>query len=318
METEAEYIPKETQDPKPDVPEQNFELRALALERDFSRLSETVRKQRFEARKAQIQALEAEGAMPRRVFSQIAGEYSRADNIFCGINGEADHQALAYYLRTCSQRSEQPHIKAALGWLAEQGEKLAASRRIVKDFLILDQLTDPLNYRRTVDKDTPFFNSSLFDIDSRVMPTSVRNKFLSKIKDSEEAIRSWESERQQYAQLGRQLLPFINPLHPESYKIAVETGCRNRQTGEYWLESISNPDDWISKLKELLSADRTSDQLNEGLNRFMDRLTAAQAVLEAQYFYIGMGLIRAAVNKNLPEGIKKGKVKFQPLNLMIC
>lgn len=279
----------------------NRHERVVQLEGDFKKVAEAYAEKRTHSRQAQIDALRADGARPFKVFTQIVGEYSRADNIFCGINGEADHRVVAGYLRQ-EAMTEVGDTKDVLAWLATKGDELADHRGVVKDFLILDQLTDPKNYEegRVVDEDTGFFNSSLGDIDTRVLPEVAKNGIVGRISETSAQVASWKQQRSTYATMGAELLPLVNPRNPESMRPVVENGTRSDGPGNGWREAMDSAEAWIQS---------TSGIINEGdlqkaggaMLGFMDKLTGAQAILESQYYHVGVGLLRSAASRNLPE-----------------
>jgi len=284
----------------------DIEAKAEKAKEDFIRMSEIMGNQYENWCEGQIKVLLEQGAMPYRVFDRIVGECSRADNIFCGINGEAQHKVLSRYLERAADES-QGDTSLVLSWLAKRGNNLVKQRRLVKDFLILDQLTDIENYQegRVIDEHTPFFNSSLYDIEGRVMPDLVKRSLQERITGLQTTVPSWSVDQQTYQHLGEMVLSFINPLHPESYRIVVQSGSRIPETAKHWINSITQSE-WISEALQTISKDvLTSQELGEAQNKFMDHLTAAEAVLEYQYFYVGVGLLRAAVSDKLPPEARK-------------
>lgn len=281
--------------------ENKLNERAIQLEGDFGKVSEAYAKIRADSRVAQIGGLRADGAKPFKVFTQIAGEYSRADNIFCGINGEADHKVVSQYLREEATGAD-GDMKDVLSWLAAKGDELAGHRGIVKGFLILDQLTDPKNYEdgRIVDEDTGFFNSSLGDIDSRVLPDAARSGIVNKISETRGTIASWKDEREKYASMGKDLMSFINPRNPESVSPIVENGTRSDGPGQKWREAADSAEDWTQSTSGVIG-EGDPQKIGGTMLEYMDKLTGAQAILESQYYHVGVGLLRAAANGSLPE-----------------
>ena len=278
--------------------------RAVQLENDFKRVAEAFAEKRVHWRQTQVDAMRADGARPFMVFTQIVGEYSRADNIFCGINGEADHKVVSQYLRGEAATAD-GDTRDVLTWLADKGEELAAHRGVVKDFLIVDQLTDPRNYEegRVVDEDTGFFNSSLGDIDTRVLPETAKSGIVRRISETRGRILSWKEERGTYAAMGKELLPFINPRNPESVSPVVENGTRSDGPGQKWREATDSAEAWTQSTSVAIS-EGDSQKAGGALLDFMNKLTGAEAILESQYYHVGVGLLRAAASGRLPEGCR--------------
>ena len=279
---------------------------------DFNQLTEKVGAREEERTKAQIKHMqEREKAQPFNVFATIAGETTRADNIYCGINGEARHKALAEYLQQEADLT-QGDMHDVLKWLAKRELKLASDRRLVKNQLILDQLTDATNYQegRLIDENTPFFNSSLdfqgqVDISDRVLPENVKEKWLQELKESKQEIQGWEEERQKAASIGEAVTQFIIPNNIQSSNEAITRGSIHEDT-QHWLRAIQSTADWINPTVELLETDKiNSNELHQTLLKYMGNLTAAEAVLEHQQYFVGVGLIRAAANGKLPTETKK-------------
>lgn len=135
--------------------------------------AEKARKREF-MRKKQIDWLKSKGAKPYKIFAEIIVQRSRADNIYCGINGEVDHKRIAEYLKESAQEA-QGSKRDILNWLAAEGDKLANHRGLVKEFLILDQLTNASNYHkgRRIDSST-YFETSLGGISSRTLSEDIR------------------------------------------------------------------------------------------------------------------------------------------------
>lgn len=277
--------------------------RALQLEKGFSQYVKANTELRVNLRNAQINGFRADGVRPYKVFEEIVGQYSRADNIGCGINGEADHEVVAQYLREESETAK-GDMKDILNWLAVRGQDLATYRRIVKDFLVLDQLTDPINYGddRIVDENTTTgFRSSIREIDSRVLPARVKDNIMKRISETSGVISSWREERAAYAVIGRELLPFINPKNPEAANPVIENGAPDDDNvGQRWRAAIDSTEVWTQNTSKTIDEGELG-KVGDAMLEFMDRLTEAEAVLESQYYHVGVALLRSIASGKFPD-----------------
>lgn len=120
-------------------------------------------------------------------------------------------------------------------------------------------------------------------------------------------LSSWEADRKKFAEVGQELLSFLDPKNPQSAKTLIEYGVtdeelqRNPEEYKLWREAIKRPEDWINDSIQLLSQRQIDHKsLDKALVQFMERLTGAEAILEDQYYYVGIALLRAEANDKLP------------------
>lgn len=256
-------------------------------------------------RRAQIAAMEESGVTADRIFIEIVGEYSRADNVGCGINGTADHEVMAEYLVQAAEKETRPHMQLALSWVADQNSRLADARRMVRDFLVLDQLTDPDNYDPGTSRweTSSFFKSSLDnEIGDRVVTPELKGILRESVTDNQSTIQSWADQQRRVTDIGMGVASYIFPKDMRLSYEYVEglTGV----TAQPWRESLTTADAWTNDAVTALGAEETgSVQMGEAMTNFMTHLTGMEAVLERQHFNVGVGVLRAAQLGELPESV---------------
>ncbi len=280
----------------------DIERQAREIYESLDRIAKAQQLSRQQFRHDQINALVAEGARPFKVFAEIQGEYSRADNPGCGINGEADHLVVAEYLQTVATSETDKIRSAILAWLSKKNIDLARSRSCVKDFLLIDQLTNKFLFSFRGDNDLEMnmgVYSSLGDISDRTLSHFADGKLMDRLQSIIQEVRSWQVLSQEFVQIAGELSGGLLPdnwLKRLSDNFLVEQESENE-----WAilkTSLDNPEGWMQDLIQFqatadIAQDKSPVEFSKAMEKFMNGLTAAQFIIETQYFYLGMGLIRS-------------------------
>jgi len=251
--------------------------------------------QRLEWRRGQIETMVGSGASPVDIYIEIAGEKTRADNVGCGINGEVDGRVISEYFTNLATQEEDLNKKEAYTFLADAKQKIAESRKVVKQFMVLEQLTDPTIYTEGVDIDPELYTFSLnsaldedaFPEKDRVFNSFIQKRWLEHIKPLAGQIQEWQKQQYTMQQVGEQILPYIYPKDPERFRYGVESGSKLPE----YLAALKYPQSFLNE--ELRS---NIEESNPQLRPFMEGLTYAQGVLEHQSYYVGVGVLRAVEN----------------------
>ncbi len=226
------------------------------------------------------------------IFNSV--DYTRADNVFCGMRGESTAQAISdfliVYANTLEKDSE--HRKT-VEFLSNLGERLAQFRQSIKEMIMLDQLTNKLVYSRS--EDDSFFESSIDEIKERFFDQNIRNRWRAKLTAFLADIVQMNNFYKALQSSGKQILPQTH-LSGKMQEV-IQGGCLRPEVSRKWANSFEHLETKTRSLLAFFNDNDNDAELTSELSSFMEIVTEAEAVLEYQYYIIGYFLLNKSEKK---------------------
>lgn len=228
---------------------------------------------------------------PYKEFQSVVGEWSRADNPYCCINACADHRHISDYLRQTPETNE--NKKRIYTFLANCGDAIRASREQLLSLILIDQAINKKNARgNNRDQEELFNDSSLGGIPEKVWCDQARVDVSSVLLSISAAIDNWKNTQRALEEVGNNCTDYLSGLSHEQKLLLVKTGSLDE--GDSRLEIFENINEAISKAIEVFRLPNIDfEQMSQALSAIIDLLTSAQAILEGQYYAVGIASLRA-------------------------
>ncbi len=234
------------------------------------------------------------------VWAIIDGNYTRADNIGCGINQESMHEYAEAYFRDKANRSEDAADAAVYREIEYSSHDMAVYRAIIKSFLYVDQITNKRHY----DSGVPITSDEL-TMDSSLLGDIKEREF------SDETVKKLKK----LVAMTKQLIPELKqtfkekvavlqaheqyfPLDVAKKQSMLATGVASPDVGNRWKDALDSMEEWTGALETALESN-DPELMHEALSEFMDKFTKAEALLESSHYYATMCKLRDVDKKNM-------------------
>ncbi|HOZ02895.1 MAG TPA: hypothetical protein PKX78_00185 [Candidatus Woesebacteria bacterium] len=228
---------------------------------------------------------------PYKEFQSVVGEWSRADNPYCCINACADHRHISDYLRQTPETNE--NKKRMFTFLANCGDVIRASREQLLSLILIDQAINKKNARGNNRGPEELFNdSSLGGIPEKVWCNQARADVISVLLSISTAIESWIGAQRALEEVGNYCTDYLGGLSYEQKLLLLKTGSLDE--GDNRLEIFLHLNETVPKTIEIFKLpDVDFEQMSQAFLAIIDLLTSAQALLEGQYYAVGIASLRA-------------------------
>lgn len=237
------------------------------------------------------------------VWSIIDGNYTRADNIGCGINQESMHEYAEAYYRDQANRSEDPADAAVYREIEYSSHDMAVYRAVIKSFLYVDQMTNKRHYTSGVpiSIDELTMDSSLLgDIKEREFSDETVKKLKKLVAMTKQLIPELQQTFNEKVAVLQAHEQYFLPLGEDKKKSMLETGVASPDVGKRWKDALDSMEEWTSALESALEAN-DPQLMHQALTEFMDKFTKAEALLESSHYYATMSKLRDLDKKKAKE-----------------
>ena len=221
----------------------------------------------------------------KAAFVEVARERTRADNIWCGINGVGIHMAeQAFFEHLLNQPNLTPDQILVYSHIRDQSSILKTSRDAIRRLLIADAATDPGLYDGSAgvqaSQKVPLgLDSSRI---SRYLDAEITRRLLSSVQEISASQGLWQGIAEQQALV---------------YAVSVPENLRKPIDDEFFNaggnEMKKNIDDLVSLSAgaETLASTTDTEDANKRFLKIVGTATMAQGYLEHMHYYAGAMLL---------------------------